>query len=94
MLSHTAEVLRQVQGAGVQEGGWTGGDAWFGSVMSCVEVYKRFGVHSTFIVKNNRMFYPMVALKAIMKARHGTRPAGHWVVMQTTIESAPLLAIA
>jgi hypothetical protein len=40
------------------------------------------------------MFYPMVALKAIMKARHGTRPAGHWVVMRTTIESVSVLAMA
>ena len=48
-----AEVLRQVEGSGLEKGGWVGGDAWFGSVMSCVEVYKRFGVHSTFVVKNN-----------------------------------------
>jgi hypothetical protein len=29
-----------------------------------------------------------------MKARHGSRPAGHWVVMRATIASVPLLAIA
>jgi hypothetical protein len=68
MQSHCAEVLRQVKGAGVQPGGWTGGDAWFGSVMSCVELYKRFGVHSTFVIKNNRIFYPMAALQAVLKA--------------------------
>jgi hypothetical protein len=94
MLAHTAEVLRQVKGAGVQAGGWTGGDAWFGSVMSCVELYKRLNVYSTFIVKNNRMFFPMVALNAVLKARHNKRPAGHWVVMRTTIADVPLMAIA
>ena len=35
-----SEVLRQVKGSGVEEGGWVGGDAWFGSIMTCVEVYK------------------------------------------------------
>ena len=39
----TSEVLRQVEGSGVKKGGWVGGDAWFGSIMSSVEVYKRFG---------------------------------------------------
>ena len=28
----TAECLRQAEGAGLEEGGWMGGDAWFGSV--------------------------------------------------------------
>jgi hypothetical protein len=42
---HTAEVLRQVEGAKVIEGGWVGGDAWFGSVITAVEVYKRLGVY-------------------------------------------------
>lgn len=75
--AHTAEVLRQVAGAGVLPGGWTGGDAWFGSVMTCVEVMKQLEVHSSFIVKNNVLFYPMGALHTILKARHGDRPAGH-----------------
>ena len=51
--AHTAEVLRQVEGAKLKPGGWAGGDAWFGSVMTAVEVKRRFGVHSTFIIKNN-----------------------------------------
>jgi hypothetical protein len=47
MLAHTAEVLRQVEGADVASGGWVGGDAWFGSVMTAVEVMKRMEVDST-----------------------------------------------
>ena len=35
---HTAEVLRQAQGANVERGGWVCGDAWFGSIMSSVEL--------------------------------------------------------
>lgn len=62
---HTSEVLRQVQGAGVPSGGWVGGDAWFGSVMSSVELKKRLGVHSTFIVKQNKTYFPMEALYAV-----------------------------
>jgi hypothetical protein len=94
MQAHTAEVLRQVKGARVKPGGWTGGDAWFGSVMTSVEVMKRLGVHSTFIVKNNTLYYPMGALFAILEARHAQRPAGHWVVMRTTIADVPLIAMA
>jgi hypothetical protein len=92
--AHTAEVLRQVDGAEVEAGGWVGGDAWFGSVMTCVEVKKTFDVHSTFIVKNNQFLFPMAALHAVLKARHGDHPAGHWVVMTTEISDVNLIAIA
>ena len=34
-----------MEGANVAKGGWVGGDAWFGSVMSAVEVFNRFGVY-------------------------------------------------
>ena len=49
----TAEVLRQVEGAEVVRGGWVGGDDWFGSVMTAVEVMKLLGVHSMVIIQNN-----------------------------------------
>ena len=94
MQAHTAEVLRQVEGADVAVGGWTGGDAWFGSVMTSVELFVRLGVSSTFIVKNNNLFFPMATLHEILKARHGDRPAGHWVVMTTTIAAVKVIAIA
>jgi hypothetical protein len=94
MQAHTAEVLRQVEGAGVKEGGWCGGDAWFGSVMTTIELKIRLGVHSTFIITNNKQFFPMAPLYSILKARHGQRITGHWVVMRTTIAGVDLIAIA
>ena len=94
MKSHVAEVLRQVEGAQVPEGGWCGGDAWFGSVMSCVELMVRMKVFSTFIVKNNSLYFPMEVFYSILKARHGNRPAGHWVTMKATIGGVNVIAIA
>jgi hypothetical protein len=94
MSAHTAEVLRLVKGAGVCAGGWTGGDAWFGSIMSSVELMKRLGVHSTFVIKNNTNYFPMAILHSILTARHKNRPAGHWVVMKTFISDVKVLAIA
>ena len=44
---HTAEVLRQAEGANVERGGWLCGDAWFGSIMSAVELKVRLGVYSS-----------------------------------------------
>ncbi|KAG7356737.1 transposase IS4 [Nitzschia inconspicua] len=94
MPTHTAEVLRQVEASGVVPGGWVGGDACFGSVASSVEVFKRFSVHSSFLVKNNQDFFPLKTLYAVLKARHGDRSAGHWVTMTTTISGVPLIALA
>jgi hypothetical protein len=92
--AHTAEVLRQIENSGVIEGGWCGGDAWFGSVMTAVEVYRQLGVHSTFIVKNNHNMYPMQPLLAVLRARFGKRPAGHWVVFRAVIGEVKLFALA
>ena len=92
--SHTAEVLRQVEGAGVIEGGWVGGDAWFGSIASCIEIMTRFKVHSTFIVKNNTGCFPLKVLHKLLQVRFKTRPAGHWVTMHTTISDVPILILA
>jgi len=74
--THTAEVMRQVDGAGMKKG-WVGGDAWFGSVTLAVETKKIFGIDSTFIIKNNYGFYPKAALLVVMNARYGTHPVGH-----------------
>jgi hypothetical protein len=92
--AHTAEVLRQVEGAGVPTGGWVGGDAWFGSVVSSVEVFKRLGVHSTWVIKNNHHFYPKQCLERVLRACHGSRIVGKWVVFSTTIAEVPLIAVA
>jgi len=83
--AHTAEVLRQVEGAGVSKGDWVGGGSWFGSVLSAVEVKVRFDIHSTWVIKQNHDFFPTVAIHSVLSAWHGNRPAGHWVVFQTTI---------
>ena len=39
--AHTAEMLRQVEGAGIPCGGWLGGDSWFGSLVTAVEVKQK-----------------------------------------------------
>ena len=94
VLAPTVEVLRQAEGAELHPRGWCGGDAWFGSVQAAVELKLRHGVYSTFVVKNNKQLFPMEILHAVMKARHGKRPAGHWVVMRTVISGVRLIAIA
>jgi hypothetical protein len=47
----TAEVLRIIEGLDLKEGGWIGGDTWFGSIMTAVEVAIHFKVKSTWIIK-------------------------------------------
>ncbi len=86
---HVAEVLRQAETSHVVKGGWIGGDAWFGSVNSCVELMKIKGIHSTFIVKQNLNYCPTQVF-SILLARHKTRPAGHWVVMKANISDVDL----
>jgi hypothetical protein len=81
--AYTAEALRLVANAQIPEGGWVGGDSWFGSVMTAVEVMKCCGVHSSWVIKLNQQWFPMKALNAVMKARFGQRPAGHWVTFNT-----------
>lgn len=82
--AHVAEVLRQAEGAKVEKGGWVGGDAWFGSINSCVELKARLDIYSSFIVKNNLDYFPMKVLHAILMARYPDRPAGHWVTMKVS----------
>ncbi len=77
---HEAEVVCQVEGAEIPEGGWVGGDAWFGSVLSAVEVMVRFNIFSTWVIKQNTDFFLMHALHSVLTARYSKRPAGHWVV--------------
>jgi hypothetical protein len=50
ITAHTAEVLCLVEGANIPEGGWVGGDSWFGSSATAVEVMSKFGVHSSWII--------------------------------------------
>ena len=90
----SAEVLHQAKNSNVIEGGWVGGDAWFGSIESCVELKRMFSLYSTFIIKQNVNFFPMKVLHSILSARHGTCPARHWVVMTTNIAEVDLHVMA
>ena len=74
---HTAEVLWQAESANVVRGGWVGGDAWFGSIESCIELKKHLGLHSTFIIKQNVQYFPKKILHFMLVARHGSHTAGH-----------------
>ena len=47
MPVHTAEVLRQTKGSGLIKGGWVFGDAWFGLIMTSIELLIRQGVYSS-----------------------------------------------
>ena len=88
--AHVAEVLRQAESSKVTKGGWIGGDAWFGSVNTCVELMKTKGIFSTFIIKQNLNYCPTQVLHSILLARHKNRPAGHWVVMKAVISGVDL----
>jgi len=86
---HMSEVIQLVEGAKILAGGWVGGDSWFGSVVTAVEVMKRFTVYSTWIIKQNQHFPPMKPLYAVLKLRFKDRPTGHWVVFQSEIAGVP-----
>ena len=67
-----------------------------------MSVVKRFCIHCTvnsptplpaFIVKQNIRMFPKEVLYSVLKARHPRRPAGHWVVMKTTIAGVDLFAL-
>lgn len=102
----TAECLRQARAAlGDKPDGdgpyplrFVGGDAWFGGVMSCVELKKRLAVDSTFIIKNHTRMFPKEHLGLVLEARHGgsgeSGRRGNWVVMSTEVAGVKLLAVA
>jgi hypothetical protein len=94
IMAHTAEVLRLVEGAKIPKNGWVGGDSWFGSTTTAVEVMNKFGVHSSWIIKQNQVWFPMKPLFAVLKARYKDRPAGHWVTFQTKISGVDIIALA
>ena len=94
IASAAAETLRQAEGSRVEPGGWVGGDAWFGSVQAATEVKRTCDVCSAFVVKTQRALFPVEVLSAVLKARHGTKVAGHWVVMRAAIKGVDVRAIA
>ena len=83
---HTPEVMLQVDGANVPPIILVGGDTWFDSVGTAIEVYKKFNVHSTFLTKNIMYLYPMGALHSVLQARF-PKSVGHWVVFTAKIAS-------
>jgi hypothetical protein len=94
ITAHTAEVLRLVEGAQIPKFCWVGGDSWFGSTTTAVEVMSRFGVHLSWIIKQNQQWFPMKPLFAILKAHYKDCPAGHWVTFQATISGVNVIAMA
>jgi len=88
-----AKTIHQVEGSHVKCSGWVGGDAWFGSVQTCIELFLRFGVCSTLIVKNNTSLYSTEVLNQVLKSRH-SRQAGHWVVVTATINKVNAWVVA
>jgi len=51
-------------------------------------------VDSTWIIKNNHIFFPLKQLFAVLKARYGDHPAGHWVIFRAMISGVKLFAMA
>jgi hypothetical protein len=47
-------VLHKVEGENLVGGGWVGGDTWFGSVMTSVEVKKMLGMGLGFHMDHQR----------------------------------------
>jgi hypothetical protein len=94
VTAHTVEVLRLIENAKLPIAGWVGGDSWFGSTTTAIEVIRRFSVHSTWIVKQNQSWFPMKALYAVLKAQFKDLPAGHWVTMITAISGVKVVAMA
>ena len=62
--------MRQLEGSYIPGGGWVGGEAWFGRINTSVVVYKNIKVYSTWVIKNNKVVFPMEVIYEIIKARH------------------------
>ncbi len=96
IMAHVAETLRQCESANVTQGGWVGGDAWFGSIPCVVELKNKLvGVFSTFIIKQNVQYCPLQVIQRIMRVRYKDgRSAGRHVVMKATISGVDLFLLA
>jgi hypothetical protein len=95
IMAHVAETLHQCESGNVVEGGWVGGDAWFGLIPCVVELKKKMNVYSTFIIKQSLQYCPVQVIQRIMKARcHDGRLAGRHAVMKATISGVELFLLA
>ena len=88
------EILRYIEGTGVVDNGWIGGNAWLDSVVSHVEIRKMMKENYTFIAKNNTSFFPMKVLHKIIQARCGNFTARYWVVMNVVITQVTIYVLA
>ena len=50
-------------------------------------------MNSTWVIKQNSDYFPMMAIYSVLKAWYGDKPSGHWVVFWTEISDVKLLAI-
>lgn len=95
IMAHVAETLRQCESAKLADGGWVGGDAWFGSIPCVVELKKKLNVFSTFIIKQNVQYCPLQIIQRVMNVRNKEgRRAGRHVVMKATISGVDLFLLA
>ena len=95
IMAHVAETLRLCESSNLVSGGWVGGDAWFGSIPCAVKLKNKFGVFSTFIIKQNLQYCPLQVIQQIMQARNKNgRRAGRHVVMKATIAGVDLFLLA
>ena len=78
----------------MKNNGWTLSNTWFGNVITEIEAKISFRIEASWIIQNNNSFFPKTALLTVMKARHGTHPAGNWVVFTATIAGIDLIAMA
>ena len=69
------------------------GDAWFGSLLTVIELFIRLGIYGTFVIKGGTKLFPKKQLLHLLRARF-LFAAGNWVVMSATIAGVPVMAIA
>jgi hypothetical protein len=95
IMAHVAETLRQCESSNLADGGWVGGDAWFGSIPCVVELKKTLNVYSTFIIKQNVQYCPLQVIQRVMRVRNQQgRRAGRHVVMKANISGVDLFLLA
>jgi hypothetical protein len=95
IMAHVAETLRQCESESIVEGGWVGGNAWFGLIPCVVELKNKTNVYSTFIIKQNLQYCPVQVIQRIMKARYCDGGlAGRHAVMKATISGVEMFLLA
>ena len=95
IMAHVAETLHQCKSANLADGGWVGGDAWFGSIPCVVELKKKLNIYSTFIIKQNVQYCPLQVIQRVMRVRNRQGcPVGRHAVMKATICGVDLFLLA